>query len=404
MPCRASRGTTMTTVLLDLTSLNTPSRNRGHGRYVRELARGLAELPASETAGLEFLALTDLTLSGVARVTADIGSFEGAPGSSPGPKDHYRWAYARRFGLARAVRNTGAALVHLGDPNATPLLMGLTRCRRVVTCHDVIPARYPSIYFGVRDGGPRIGLAIERRRYRTADLVVAISDATERDALSLLRVPAARMERVYNGVDVQLWQREPTTDTAQVLARHDLENRPFALYVGGLDWHKNIEGMLASVALAKADEPDLCLAWAGKLNPSHAEAVQALQQKYGLNGNLKLLGFVSDEDLSVLYRQARAHVLVSWCEGFGLTVVEAMAAGCPVLTTAGGSLEEVAGDAALIVQPDDHAQIAAALVRLFRDSALRARLIEQGRARAPLFDRSVQARGMVKAYRRALAQ
>lgn len=398
----------MTTVLLDLTSLNTPSRTRGHGRYVRELALGLAELPASHTAGLEFLALTDLSLSGAHQVTSDIGRFEGAPSRfskspSPGPKDHYRWAYARRLGLARALRKTGAGVVHLGDPNATPLFMSLTHCRKVVTCHDVIPARYPAIYFGVRDGGPRIGLAIERRRYQSADLVVAISDATERDAQSLLGVPVERMLRVYNGVDVQRWQREPCVDAEQVLQRHGLTQRPFALYVGGMDWHKNIEGMLAGTALAKAEEPELCLAWAGKLNANQAESVQALVAKFGLQNNVKLLGFVSDDDLSVLYRQARAHVLVSWCEGFGLTVVEAMAAGCPVLTTAGGSLEEVAGDAALSVEPDDHAQIGDALLRLFRDAALRARLVELGRARAPLFDRSVQARAMVDAYRRALS-
>ena len=395
----------MTTVLLDLTSLNTPSRTRGHGRYVRELALGLAELPASHTAGLEFLALTDLSLSGAHQVTSDIGSFEGAAGrfsASPGPKDHYRWAYARRLGLARALRKTGAGVVHLGDPNATPLFMSLTHCRKVVTCHDVIPARYPKVYFGVRDGGPRIGLAIERRRYQSADLVVAISDATERDARSLLGVPAERMQRVYNGVDVPRWQREPSADPAQVLQRHGLSERPFVLYVGGLDWHKNIEGMLAGVRAAKTEEPTLCLAWAGKLNPTQTETVQALVVKFGLQDNLTFLGFVSDEDLSVLYRRARAHVLVSWCEGFGLTVVEAMAAGCPVLTTAGGSLEEVAGDAALSVEPDDHAQIGDALVRLFRDAALRARLVELGRARAPLFDRSVQARAMVLAYRRAL--
>lgn len=393
----------MTTVLLDLTSLNTPSRTRGHGRYVRELALGLAALSPSETGGLQFLALTDLSLSGAHRVTADIGGFDGAPGSpAPGPKDHYRWAYARRFGLSRALRNTGAKLVHLGDPNATPLFMDGKRCRKVVTCHDVIPARYPSVYFGIRDGGPRVGLAIERRRYRTADLVVAISNATQRDALSLLGVPAERMTRVYNGVDIERWQREPRANPELVLKKHGLEQRAFVLYVGGLDWHKNVEGMLTGIALAKTGEPELCLAWAGKLNESQTLAVQVLVAKLGLQNQVQLLGFVSDDELSVLYRRARAHVLVSRFEGFGLTIVEAMAAGCPVLTTAGGSLEEVSGDAALKVDPDDHAQIAATLVRLFREAPLRERLVELGRARAPLFDRSVQARAMVSAYRTVL--
>ena len=393
----------MPTVLLDLTSLDTPSRNRGHGRYVRELAMGLAELPVAETAGLRFLALTHLDSNGAYTISEDIASFEGTPGRpSPGPKDHYHWAYARRFGLAWALRKTGADAVHLGDPNATPLFMSLNRCRKIVTCHDVIPARYPKVYFGVRDGGPRIGLAIEKRRYQTADLVIAISDATERDARSLLGVDPEKLLRVYNGVDVRRWQRAPTSNESELLAKHGLVERPFLLYVGGLDWHKNIEGMFAGVALANAQEPELCLAWAGKLNASQTEIVQELARKFNVQSSLKFLGFVSDDDLSVLYRRARAHVLLSRCEGFGLTVVEAMAAGCPVLTTAGGSLEEVAGDAALIVEPDDHVKIAEGLVRLVRDAALRAELIERGHARAPLFDRSVQARAMVSAYRSVL--
>lgn len=389
----------MRTVLLDLTSLDTPSRNRGHGRYVRELALGLAELPLSDREGLEFLALTHLGLGGAHRVTDDIAGFQGTPGQrSPGPKEHYYWAYCRRFGLFRALREIGAAAVHLGDPNASPLLMGLTRCKKIVTCHDVIPARYPSIYFDIRDGGQRLGLAIERRRYRSADLVIAISDATEQDAKTILGVPAERMVRVYNGVDVERWQTEPLLDQLAVLKRYNLDQKPFALYVGGPDWHKNIEGMLAGLKAARSRAPEVHLAWAGKLNPAQTEHLTGLVYKFGVERAVSFLGFVPDDELSVLYRRANAHVLVSWCEGFGLTVVEAMAAGCPVLTTGGGSLEEVAGDAALRVDPDDHEGIGAEFVRLFRDSELRLQLAERGRQRAPRFSRAVQASGMVRAY------
>lgn len=389
----------MKTVLLDLTSLDTPSRNRGHGRYVRELALGLDELPLSERAGLEFLALTHLNLVGDYRVTNQIAAFEGTPDRpSPGPKEHYRWAYARRFGLVRAVRKLGVSAVHLADPNASPLLMSLTACKKIVTCHDVIPARYPKIYFGVRDGGPQLGLAIERRRYRSADLVVAISNATERDAKDLLGVRADRMVRVYNGVNVERWSTEPALDASSVLQRHGLTGKPFALYVGGPDWHKNVEGMLAGLAAAKSEASHVHLAWAGKLNALQTAELAGLVRKYAVEQSISFLGFVPDDELSVLYRHAQAHVLVSWCEGFGLTVVEAMAAGCPVLTTGGGSLEEVAGDAAIKVDPASSAQIGAALVRLFRDPALRARLAELGRARAPRFSRAVQARAMVRAY------
>jgi hypothetical protein len=206
-------------VLLDLTSLDTPARDRGHGRYVRVLAQGLAELPRAELGGLEILALTHLGLGGAYRVTDDITAFRGSKElAAPGPREHYHWAYARRFALWRAVRSIGASAVHLGDPNATPLFIGLTSCKKIVTCHDTIPARFPQVYFGIRDGGSVLGLAIEKRRYRSPDLVIAISEATRRDAI------ATSASRRYARPYLQRRGRGP------LVARTSLEERGRAGY------------------------------------------------------------------------------------------------------------------------------------------------------------------------------
>jgi glycosyltransferase involved in cell wall biosynthesis len=389
-----------TTVLLDLTSLDTPSRHRGPGRYVRELALGLAELSSKELGGIRVLGLTHLGLGGSYRVTDEIAAFEGSAGlPAPAPKDHYHWAYARRVALWRAVRAIDPGAVHLGDPNSTPLFMGLTNTKKIVTCHDAIPARYPSRYFGIRDGGAAVGLAIEKRRYRTADLVIAISDATRDDAVSFLGVPRERIVRIYNGVDVERWAADPKEPAGPVLERHGLRDRAFVLYVGASDWHKNIEGMLAGFGEARKNGTDVLLVWAGKLRDEHAASVRAMAERFGVSDAVRLLGFVNDDDLAVLFRAARAHLLVSWCEGFGLPVVEAMACGCPVVTTRGGSLGEVAGDAALTVEPDDHAAIGAAISRLVADADMRALLARRGRERAPRFSRGVQALEMARAYR-----
>jgi glycosyltransferase involved in cell wall biosynthesis len=205
---------------------------------------------------------------------------------------------------------------------------------------------------------------------------------------------------------VERWSAQPADHegafTHTVLDKHGLRAHAFALYVGGPDWHKNVEGMLGGLAAARRHGVSLELAWAGHLGEEARARIAKLASHAGVSDALKLLGFVPDEELSVLYRHAIAHLLVSRCEGFGLTIVEAMASGCPVVTTRKGSLPEVAGDAALTADPDDHEAIGRALVRLARQEHLRRELSERGQARAPRFSRRTQALAMAKVYREFL--
>jgi glycosyltransferase involved in cell wall biosynthesis len=221
----------------------------------------------------------------------------------------------------------------------------------------------------------------------------------------LYGVPKERVVRVYNGVDVEQWAARARNHAKErALERWGLEGRAFALYVGGLHWHKNVEGMVGGIAHARALGLDVDLVWAGQLSDEQAATVRTRAREAGVENALRFIGYVSDEEVSLLYRAAVAHTLVSRAEGFGLTVVEAMASGCPVVTTAGGSLAEVAGDAALTVAPDDHAAIGRALVRLAREPDLRSSLIDRGRERAPRFSLAAQAKAMADVYRRFLGE
>jgi glycosyltransferase involved in cell wall biosynthesis len=391
-------------LLIDLTPLDTPAGPRGIGRYIRELARGLAELPEEELSGIELVGLTSLGWDGSYETTNDIGSFDGYMKTPPTEGDFYVWAYRQRVALWMAARRLGATAVHVLDPHATPLLLRTVGIKKIVTCHDLVPTRLPDHYFGPGDGGKIGGKLIERRRYRSADLVIAVSEATRTDVCSLLKMPPDRVVRVYNGLDLTTWSSAPPPGViAMTLERYDLARRPFALYVGGSDWRKNAEGMMGGIARAKALGVDLDLVWAGHLDSGHIANVEAIARSSGVFGSLRRLGYVPDEDLAALYRAAVAHLFISRLEGFGLTIVEAMAAGCPVVTTAAGSLGEVAGDAALTVDPEDHEAIGQALVRLAKEPKLREDCARRGRERAPRFSRSALAKGTAEVYRRFLA-
>src|SRR5581483_7773473 len=158
---------------------------------------------------------------------------------------------------------------------------------------------------------------------------------------------------------------------------------PYLLYVGSNKPHKNLPRLVAAFAqVAPCVEGRLLIA--GAWDPRYPEAADEAR-RHGLEGRVVFEHRPSDARLNELFAGAIGFVFPSLYEGFGLPVLEAMAAGLPVATSDRGSLGEVAGDAALRVNPDDTASIAAAMERLYGDADLRARLSAEGRARAALF-------------------
>jgi glycosyltransferase involved in cell wall biosynthesis len=388
-------------LLLDLTLLGTPGGARGIGRYARELARGLCELPAPQLDGIELIGLLSVDWSGRYSATTDIAGYLDQSGTKLlEERDYYSWAYRQRLVLWRAAKQLRADAIHLCDPHATPRFLGFAGAKKIVTCHDIVPSRFPEHYMGWRDGGASVGRWIEGQRYRSADLVIAVSDATKHDICSLMNVPQERVIRVYNGVNVDQWSAEPRLAAATVLKKFELQASDYLLYVGGADWRKNIEGMMGALAHVRQSGSNLVLAWAGHLDASHRERVENAASQACVADSVRYLGHVTDDELAVLYRASVAHLFVSRLEGFGLTVVEAMASGCPVITTDAGSLAEVAGDAALTVDPEDPPAIAAAIRRLMFEPELRTELIARGKSRATQFTRQAQALATARAYRR----
>ena len=212
--------------------------------------------------------------------------------------------------------------------------------------------------------------------------VIAVSAATRRDLAHAYGAPPARVAVVHEAAAPV----PPLTagEIAAVQARYGLA-RPYALYVGTLQPRKNLVRLLQAYAslhgapLSAADPGfDLVLAGApGWLSAPILDEAARLERG-GLAGRIHLPGYVPDGDRAALLRGARLFCYPSLYEGFGLPILEAQSAGAPVVTARNSSLPEVAGDAALLVDPEDVDALAAAMLRLARDEELRQRLIRAG--------------------------
>jgi glycosyltransferase involved in cell wall biosynthesis len=335
------------------------------------------------------------------RITDDVSAALKRLATRP-PVHRYRQAYALRLGLGRAARRAAAALVHLGAPNATPLARG--GALRVVTCHDLIPLRFPERYASVGEGFAWGRKRLDRRRYHGADHVIAISDATAQDLVAFLDLAEARMSVVPSGIDVDVWSAPPTDAAKRELSELGLERRNFLVYVGDGDWRKNATGMFAALAEARSRAPELGLelVWAAKLAPRRLALLRREAAAHGVLEAVRWVGFVSDDVLRGLYRAAVATLFVSRWEGFGFPVLEAMAAECPVITSDRSSLRELAEGAAVLVDPEDHGATARAVLELAVGAEERDRLRALGRERARRYTLERQAEGTLAVYRRLL--
>jgi len=247
----------------------------------------------------------------------------------------------------------------------------------VVTVHDLALLRFPEL------GTPALRriVSLSRCAVAAAQRVIADSESTARDLRELLDVPVARIRVVYPGCSAL--GRAPTIDAARDRVRERFGlTRPYLLHVGTIEPRKNLARLLGAYAQLRqrgGDVPTLVLAGApGWGTDGVHRAITAL----ALGDAVRCIGPVADDDLPALYTAAEVFVYPSLYEGFGLPVLEAMACGTPVLTSNVASLPEVAGDAAVLVDPRDEGAIADAMAELLRDRQARDQLRARGAARA----------------------
>jgi glycosyltransferase involved in cell wall biosynthesis len=232
---------------------------------------------------------------------------------------------------------------------------------------------------------------------KRAERIFTVSETSKADILRYCDVPAERIIVVYNAIDDRFAIPPEPEAVERVRERYQL-NGPFALYVGNIKPHKNLERLIDAFDLVRRGGFErLELLIIGDQISKYPRLRRAVD-KHKLHKHVRFLGFVPDDTLAALYRLATVFVFPSLYEGFGLPPLEAMASGTPVVTSNRSSLPEVVGDAAVLVDPYSAVSMAEGIQQVLGDAELRRSLSARGLARAREFSWETSIRRIHEVY------
>ncbi len=263
----------------------------------------------------------------------------------------------------------------------------------LLTVHDLSFVHYPHVFTPALIN--YLNTVVPRSVAR-ATHILADSEATRRDLTTIWNVPEAKITVLYSGVDGRFRPVQSADEITAVRAKYDLGEQPYVVSVGTIQPRKNYQMLIRAFAPLAAELPHN-LFIAGGTGWLYEEMMMEIERQ-GLNGRVRFIGFVDDDDLPALYSGASLFAFPSLYEGFGLPLLEAMGCGVPVLTSNASSLPEVAGEAAVQLAPDDETGWTAAMRDLLQDPAQRARLVTAGFRQARQFTWQKSAQKLLQVY------
>lgn len=366
----------------------------------------LVYLVPGETGGMETYArelIPRLAAIEGLRLTAFVNRETAAGGSGPWDevphetvpvraRNRVEWVRGEQQHLPRMARSAGCEVVH-SLASTAPLRGAFVR---VTTIHDINYKMVPQAHFGIRGLGMRLLVPAAVRR---AHRLIAVSSATRDDLVEHLGARRENIDVVLHGADGALPQG--VTPEGELRERMGLGRRQVVLSASAKRPHKNLLRLIGALAGIAADRrPVLVLPG---YRTDHEAELRARAELLGVGQDVRFLDWVPSPDLEGLHALAACVVFPSLYEGFGLPVLEAMKRGVPVACSNTSSLPEVAGDAALLFDPEDESAIRTALERLLGDVELSDRLRQAGSAHAAEFTWSRAAEQTARSYERALA-
>lgn len=354
--------------------------NPGIGRYMKCLAESItAQAPEHE-----YLLIMPPGGQGLAN----------APNAEKiAPRLKY-YSVREQIELPRILSRHKIDLLH-----APHFLLPLVRpCPAVATIHDVIYIACPQ---DLRSRAGRLYYwAMMKACARLATRIITDSEYSRSEIVRHLRANPAKIEVIYPGVDPAFYRVTDAARLNAVRSKYGLE-RDYILCVGIYKPRKNHAGLLRAFRCFRENGGNAQLVIAGPMAEGEY-LLRRLAAELGIAEHVIFAGFVDEPDLPALYSAARVCVCPSFYEGFGFTVLEAMACGSPVVCSSATSLPEVAGGAALYADPHAPEQIASQLFRVMSDETLRTSLIEQGHRNLQRFSWAETARQSLAVYHHAL--
>lgn len=351
----------------------------GGARYIRNLARGLAKIDFENKYTLYVSARDVPTYS-------ELGpNFTLVPTVSYRPLRILWEQTALPFDLKRRHID-----VYHGAAFVTPLIK---TCRQVLTINDMTYYLVPGKHTSTK---VRYFRALMPGSVARSERVIALSESVKADIIRILGTPPHKIEVIYLGKG-EKFRPIPEQDILDRIRKKYGLNRKTILFVGLIEPGKNLPTLIRAYATLKGLHQEYDLVLAGKMGSGYPDALQCATD-CGVRDHVLFPGFIPDDELPELYNLAEVYVHTTLYEGFGLPVLEAMSCGTPVITSNRSSLPEIAGGAALLVDPGNVEEMAAAMHRVLTDAGLRKQMSQKGLEQSKLFTWEKTAQATLKIY------
>jgi glycosyltransferase involved in cell wall biosynthesis len=398
-------------IVIDLQACQGSSTNRGIGRYSMALLQGMLRQAGSHELRV---VVNHHFPDAVAHLRQTLGQY--LPQSHISgytlpaqiwehqPLNHWRLRAAEQLrehylaSLQPDVVHLSSLFEGLGEDACTSVLHSRNQFDTAVTLYDLIPLIRKETYLT----DPNVANWYYRKlqSLKNAELLLAISGHSRREAMDALQLPGEQVVNISSAVDTIFVPRQLPADAEQALRQRYGLTRPYIMYTGGIDYRKNIEGLIEAYAqLPAALRQQYQLAVVCSIREEDRLRLLALADKFNVPaGDVVLTGFVSDDDLVSLYNLTALFVFPSLQEGFGLPALEAMSCGVPVIGSNNSSIPEVIGRADALFDPNKVAEISARMQQVLTTPAFADELRAHGLQQAKLFSWDASAKTTLTAF------